>query len=272
MAARPRTSPRNSASPGNARTGGLIDTARKESPGSTTGRHDPAPARGRPAPGVKPLLSSLACWTGWAAADRGRHRVPARTVSRILARYDLPPLSWLDSVTGRTIRSSRATANRYERDRPGQLLHIDVKKLGRIPDGGGWRADPGQGTRNTARAHAITGSVSTTSTPSSTTTAASPMPRSTTMRRAAPPAASSNAPPRSSPAAASAASNESPARTPSPTGTRWRGPPPTRWTGLPLLIPRRFRGCSPHAGRPSRHVLAWMSRRASADPWGSSCP
>lgn len=66
--------------------------------------------------------------------------VPARTVSRILARYDLPPLSWLDPLTGQSIRASRATANRYERDRPGELVHIDVKKLGRIPDGGGWRA------------------------------------------------------------------------------------------------------------------------------------
>jgi transposase InsO family protein len=29
---------------------------------------------------------------------------------------------------------------RYERDRPGELVHMDVKKIGRIPDGGGWRA------------------------------------------------------------------------------------------------------------------------------------
>ncbi|MBX0302040.1 helix-turn-helix domain-containing protein, partial [Cryobacterium sp. 1639] len=67
-------------------------------------------------------------------------KVPPRTVSRILARYGLPPLSWLDPITGETIRSSRATAERYERDRPGELVHIDVKKLGRIPEGGGWRA------------------------------------------------------------------------------------------------------------------------------------
>ena len=79
--------------------------------------------------------------------------VPARTVSRILARYDLPPLSWLDPVTGQTIRSSRATAERYERDRPGELVHIDVKKLGRIPDGGGWRADPDQSSRNHRAGH-----------------------------------------------------------------------------------------------------------------------
>jgi transposase InsO family protein len=28
---------------------------------------------------------------------------------------------------------------RYERERPGELVHVDVKKQGRIPDGGGWR-------------------------------------------------------------------------------------------------------------------------------------
>ena len=31
----------------------------------------------------------------------------------------------------------------HERDRPGQLVHMDVKKIGRIPDGGGWRAHGG---------------------------------------------------------------------------------------------------------------------------------
>jgi transposase InsO family protein len=66
--------------------------------------------------------------------------VPARTVSRILARRDIPPLAWCDPLTGQLIRASRATANRYERERPGELIHVDVKKLGRIPDGGGWRA------------------------------------------------------------------------------------------------------------------------------------
>jgi transposase InsO family protein len=43
-------------------------------------------------------------------------------------------------MTGEVIRASKATARRYERDRPGELVHMDVKKLGRIPDGGGWRA------------------------------------------------------------------------------------------------------------------------------------
>ncbi|TFB92585.1 IS481 family transposase [Cryobacterium sp. HLT2-28] len=65
---------------------------------------------------------------------------PARTVSRILARHHVPPLAWCDPLTGQLIRATRATANRYGRERPGELVHIDVKKLGRIPDGGGWRA------------------------------------------------------------------------------------------------------------------------------------
>jgi transposase InsO family protein len=41
---------------------------------------------------------------------------------------------------------------RYERDRPGELVHVDVKKLGRIPDGGGWRA---HGRREEVRGRGI---------------------------------------------------------------------------------------------------------------------
>ena len=73
----------------------------------------------------------------WIGAELG---VPARTVSRVLARQRVPRLCALDPITGEVIRASKATAVRYERDRPGELVHMDVKKLGRIPDGGGWRA------------------------------------------------------------------------------------------------------------------------------------
>ena len=73
----------------------------------------------------------------WIAAELG---VPSRTVSRILARHHLPHLAMLDPMTGLVIRASKTTAVRYERDRPGELVHMDVKKLGRIPTGGGWRA------------------------------------------------------------------------------------------------------------------------------------
>lgn len=65
--------------------------------------------------------------------------VPARTVSRILRRHNVAYLRQLDPITGDVIRSSKQTAVRYERERPGELVHMDVKKLGRIPDGGGWR-------------------------------------------------------------------------------------------------------------------------------------
>lgn len=69
-----------------------------------------------------------------------RTGVPPRTVSRILARHGVPHLARLDPITGELIRASKVTAVRYERDRPGELVHMDVKKLGRIPDGGGWKA------------------------------------------------------------------------------------------------------------------------------------
>ncbi|WP_235736970.1 IS481 family transposase [Nocardioides alcanivorans] len=66
--------------------------------------------------------------------------VPARTVSRILRRHQVPYLRECDPMTGDVIRSSKHTAQRYERERPGELVHVDVKKIGKIPDGGGWKA------------------------------------------------------------------------------------------------------------------------------------
>jgi len=83
----------------------------------------------------------------WIGAELG---VPARTVSRVLARREQPRLSALDPMTGAVIRSSKQTATRYERTRPGELVHMDVKKLGRIPDGGGWRAH-GRAAGSTSR-------------------------------------------------------------------------------------------------------------------------
>ncbi|MCX5276269.1 IS481 family transposase [Streptomyces virginiae] len=58
--------------------------------------------------------------------------LPTSTVHRILTRHGLGRLAWLDRPTGEPIR-------RYERARPGELVHVDIKKLGNIPDGGGWR-------------------------------------------------------------------------------------------------------------------------------------
>lgn len=66
--------------------------------------------------------------------------LPARTVSAILRRHRVPYLRECDPLTGEVIRASKTTAVRYERTTPGDLIHIDVKKIGKIPDGGGWRA------------------------------------------------------------------------------------------------------------------------------------
>jgi transposase InsO family protein len=77
--------------------------------------------------------------------------VPARTVSRILRRHGIPRLAECDPLTGEVIRSSKTTAVRYERPVPGDLVHVDVKKLGRIPDGGGWRVWGRDGARRGQR-------------------------------------------------------------------------------------------------------------------------
>ena len=60
----------------------------------------------------------------------GLLRLNPATVHRVLVRYRLNRLAWTDRATGRVIR-------RYEHDRPGDLVHVDIKKLGNIPDGGG---------------------------------------------------------------------------------------------------------------------------------------
>jgi transposase InsO family protein len=57
--------------------------------------------------------------------------VAPSTVHAVLRRYGCARLTHLDRASGVPVR-------RYERDRPGELVHVDVKKLGNIPDGGGW--------------------------------------------------------------------------------------------------------------------------------------
>ncbi|MCX4755596.1 IS481 family transposase [Kitasatospora purpeofusca] len=60
-------------------------------------------------------------------------RLNPATVHRVLTRYRLARLAHLDRTTGRVIR-------RYEHCAPGELVHVDIKKLGNIPDGGGHQA------------------------------------------------------------------------------------------------------------------------------------
>jgi transposase InsO family protein len=66
------------------------------------------------------------------------------TVHRILVACRINRLWHIDRATGEPIR-------RYEMTRPGELVHVDIKKLGNIPDGGGWRAHGrAQGNRNSS--------------------------------------------------------------------------------------------------------------------------
>jgi transposase InsO family protein len=68
------------------------------------------------------------------------------TVHAVLTRHGMHRLAWMDRPTGELIR-------RYERARPGELVHVDVKKLGAIRAGGGWRVH-GRGSTQQIAGHA----------------------------------------------------------------------------------------------------------------------
>jgi hypothetical protein len=69
-------------------------------------------------------------------------------VHAVLVRLGLNRLRDLDRPSGEQLRRPP----RYERERPGELVHLDVKKLGRIRPGGGWRAHGrGSAQANAAR-------------------------------------------------------------------------------------------------------------------------
>lgn len=75
----------------------------------------------------------------------GRLELPASTVYAVLARNGVSRLAWMDRPTGRVVR-------RYEHGQPGDLVHVDIKKLGKIPPGGGWRAHGRSTTERSAKA------------------------------------------------------------------------------------------------------------------------
>jgi hypothetical protein len=62
--------------------------------------------------------------------------MPASTKRRILTRHDVPHLATVDPITGERVRTSRRSENRYKHSVPGAMIHVDVKKLDRIPPGG----------------------------------------------------------------------------------------------------------------------------------------
>ena len=74
----------------------------------------------------------------WGPHRIGYHlRLPQSTVSKVLTRYRVPLLGHIDLNTGVRVRKTKPVC--YDHQNPGDLIHVDVKKLGRIPDGGGWR-------------------------------------------------------------------------------------------------------------------------------------
>jgi transposase InsO family protein len=81
-------------------------------------------------------------------ADRIAHvtRLAPSTVQRIL---NAAGLGRLDSGD----RATREPVVRYQRERPGELIHVDVKKLGGIPDGGGWKLHGRANVRNQGHSH-----------------------------------------------------------------------------------------------------------------------
>jgi transposase InsO family protein len=78
----------------------------------------------------------------------GRVGMPASTVHAVLVRLGLNRLDHVDRANGEPIR-------RYEKAHPGELVHVDIKRLGIIPPGGGWRIH-GRGNATTRqRANAV---------------------------------------------------------------------------------------------------------------------
>ncbi len=180
--------------------------------------------------------------------------VAPATVHRILVRRGLNRLRDLDPPIGEQLRE----VIRYEHDRVGDLVHVDVKKLGRIPTGGGWRMH-GVGTdaaRASKRSGPGTGKVDTrTCILRSTTTPGSPTPRPWTMRRPSPRSPSGTGPLPSSPPTASHRSAAASPTTARATGLRpglTRSPRPVRSTSGPGRTRRartgRWRGISAPRG------------------------
>ena len=112
-----------------------------EGMGDRSSRPHRQPAR-TPAPVIRKIVHLRWKQRLGPVAIGDRLGMASSTVHAVLVRCRLNRLSHLDRVTGEPIR-------RYEHPYPGSLLHVDVKKLGNVPDGGGWRyVGRQQGSRN----------------------------------------------------------------------------------------------------------------------------
>lgn len=85
---------------------------------------------------VRKILHSRRKRGGGPARIGDKLRLRHSTVNRVLRREGEPLLHELDLATRKELR---AKVERYERDAPGDLVHVDIKKLGLIPDGEGHR-------------------------------------------------------------------------------------------------------------------------------------
>jgi hypothetical protein len=141
----------------------------------------------------------------------GRLGMHPSTVHRVITRLGLPRLALVDQATGEVNRREKPL--RYEHLRTGDLVHVDIKKLGNIPDGGGWHVhghEKGRANRQAhrdprgpARSTGVRTWATATSTTPSMTTPGWPMSRSTPMRRPRPRPGSGTGPWSGSPSRAS---------------------------------------------------------------------
>jgi hypothetical protein len=65
--------------------------------------------------------------------------IAASTISTVLTRAGIPRLADVDRLTDELLCGRRHSDRRYQHDHPGDLLHVEVRKLSRIPAGGGSR-------------------------------------------------------------------------------------------------------------------------------------
>ncbi|MBB6380587.1 transposase InsO family protein [Pseudonocardia eucalypti] len=100
--------------------------------------------RATPAPVVRKIVHLRWKQRLGPVAIAARVAVAPSTAHQVLRRCRINRLAHLDRATGEPVR-------RYEHPAPGDLPHVDVKKLGNIPDHGGWRfVGRAQGKRNRA--------------------------------------------------------------------------------------------------------------------------
>lgn len=183
--------------------------------------------------------------------------ISRRTVTRRLASLALNHRRFLDP-NGESNREPRKIIAR----RPGHMVHLDVKKVGRIPDGGGWRptaAEPTRPKRRNSPRGRPGGAATSICTPPSTGIRALPIPKRSLTRRPSPRSRSCTVPALGSPRTGSPGSSAS-----SPT------------TGLATELKRSHGRClGPAISGSPRTRLATMGRwrgTTGSSPRSSSAP